>query len=100
MFAMITNSFDDALLDKIDAVNARVYNDINNGAYKAGFSANQIAYEESCATYFKALDWVNNILAKTAYLVTDDKPTEADLRLFPTIFRHDAVYHSRMKLNV
>jgi len=100
MFAMISGSFVSALLEQIDEVNARIYQDINNGAYRAGFSSNQQTYEEATQRYFKAFDWLNKKLESSKYVLTNDKPTEVDLRLFPTIFRHDPVYHSRMKLNV
>jgi len=104
MFSTVSRSSeggpDESLLRRIDAINARIYQDVNNGAYRAGFSSNQAAHEEAAAKYFKAFDWLDKILADSKYLLTSDKPTEADLRLFPTIYRHDPVYHTRMKLNV
>ena len=84
----------------IDALNELVYVNINNGAYKAGFSSDQQVYAEAFANYFKALHELE------ARLAADDRPfltgerfTEADLRLFPTLYRHDPVYYVRMKLN-
>merc|ERR1711902_393293 len=75
-----------------------VYTEINNGAYRAGFSSNQKKYESAYAKYFAALDRCEEILAKRRFLC-GSAPTEADVRLFPTIFRHDPIYFNRMKLN-
>lgn len=100
MLAMLSGSFDESRLEEINTLNFRIYHEVNNGAYKAGFSSNQETHEKACATYFRALDWLNTKLANSRYLITNDAPTEVDLRLFPTIYRHDPVYHSRMKLNV
>ena len=97
LLCVVAAAFAFALLLQI---NARIYQEVNNGAYRAGFSSNQATYEEAAAKYFRAFDWLNNILATSKYLLTEDAPTEADLRLFPTIYRHDPVYHARMKLNV
>jgi len=93
---------DDAvdLRAEIDALNAEIYRDINNGAYKAGFSSDQAVYAAAFAAYFERLSTLEVRLA------SDDRPfltgarfTEADLRLFPTLYRHDPVYYLRMKLN-
>ena len=81
----------------IDELNKWIYNDINNGSYKAGFVTKQAIYEEAYHTYFAALDRLEGLLA-TSKFVAGDAVTEADLRLFPTIFRHDAVYYTRFKL--
>jgi len=85
--------------DEIDRVNRLVYTRINNGAYKAGFTRSQAAYDRAYARYFAALRWVNDRLEDRKFLVGTDHPTEADLRLFPTVFRHDAVYFARFRLN-
>lgn len=87
------------LEDRIDAMNAWIYRDINNGAYKAGFSGSQQAYELAFDRFFAALDRLDRILADQPWLL-GDRFTEADLRLFPTIFRFDHVYYVRMKLNL
>lgn len=91
---------DGVLHDEIDTLNTAIYTTINNGAYKAGFSSDQQVYALAFRDYFKTLD---NLEAK---LASDDRPfltgdtfTEADLRLFPTLYRHDPVYYLRMKLN-
>ena len=87
-----------ALRDKIDAINARVYDDINNGVYKAGFATTQQAYDGAFDKLFAALDWVEGLLGETAYLA-GDTITEADWRLFTTLVRFDAVYFGHFKCN-
>lgn len=83
---------------EIDELNEWIYKDINNGSYKAGFSSNQDVYEKAYTNYFLALDKLDSMLSSKTFL-TGDEVTEADLRLFPTLFRHDPIYHSRFKLN-
>jgi len=87
-----------ALADAIDAINARVYRDINNGVYRAGFATTQAAYEEAYDALFAALDWVEAILSRQRYLA-GSTVTEADWRLFTTLVRFDAVYHGHFKCN-
>jgi putative glutathione S-transferase len=88
------------LREEIDAMNEQTYVNINNGAYKAGFSSNQQVYAEAFANYFKTLDDLEQLLASDDRpFLTGDTFTEADLRLFPTLYRHDPVYYVRMKLN-
>lgn len=84
---------------EIDQLNELIYQRINNGAYKAGFSGTQAAYERAYHRYFSALRYLNELLAGREFLLGTAQPTEADLRLFPTLFRHDAVYYARFKLN-
>ena len=84
--------------DAIDRLNDLVYQRINNGAYKAGFARSQAAYDRAFARYFSALAWLDGHLEGRDFLV-GEALTEADLRLFPTLFRHDAVYLTRFKLN-
>jgi len=102
-FDGLTGNTDDyypeALRERIDAVNARVYDDINNGVYKAGFATTQEAYEEAVGKLFAALDWVEGILGENAYLA-GDTVTEADWRLFTTLVRFDAVYFGHFKCNI
>ena len=86
------------LAANIDAVNARVYDEINNGVYKAGFATAQGPYDEAVATLFAALDWVEGLLEQSRYL-TGDRLTEADIRLFTTLIRFDPVYHGHFKCN-
>jgi putative glutathione S-transferase len=87
-----------ALRPEIEAVNARVYEAINNGVYRAGFALTQAAYEEAAHAVFEGLDWVEARLGRHRYL-TGDRITEADWRLATTLFRFDAVYHGHFKCN-
>lgn len=87
-----------ALQTQIDAINERVYNDINNGVYRAGFATTQQAYEEAYHSLFEALDWVEQILSRQRYLA-GAVLTEADWRLFTTLIRFDAVYYGHFKVN-
>lgn len=88
-----------ARLDEIDAVNARVYDGVNNGVYRAGFAKTQAAYETAVAEVFDTLDWLEARLAGQRYLVGDTL-TEADIRLFTTLVRFDPVYHGHFKCNL
>lgn len=91
---------DDAdLRSEIDALNAQIYTAINNGAYKAGFSSDQSVYAQAYADYFDALADLEHRLSDGRPFLTGTDFTEADLRLFPTLYRHDPVYYLRMKLN-
>lgn len=86
------------LQSEIDQVNQLIYDDINNGVYKAGFATKQAVYEGAHNTLFNRLDWLEQRLAKQRYLL-GDKMTEADWRLFTTLIRFDAVYHGHFKCN-
>eukprot|EP00658_Telonema_sp_P-2_P034176 TRINITY_DN24969_c0_g1_i3.p1 TRINITY_DN24969_c0_g1~~TRINITY_DN24969_c0_g1_i3.p1 ORF type:complete len:289 (-),score=50.87 TRINITY_DN24969_c0_g1_i3:77-943(-) len=86
------------LADEIEEWNRVIYSNINNGAYKAGFSKLQAVHQQAHDAYFDTLNQIEAALQTTKFLC-GDQPTEADLRLFPTIFRHDPVYYLRMKLN-
>ncbi|MEM1029075.1 MAG: glutathione S-transferase C-terminal domain-containing protein [Myxococcota bacterium] len=84
---------------EIDALNAWVYTDINNGAYKAGFAHDQVAYDIAFARFFAALARLEAMLADGRPYLLGDALSEADVRLFPTIFRFDPVYFTRFRLN-
>lgn len=84
---------------EIDAVNARIFRDINDGVYRVGFAAAQGAYEEAFDRLFAALDWAEGRLSRTRYLC-GPAPTEADWRLFTTLVRFDAVYFGHFKCNL
>ncbi len=88
-----------ALLEEIDRVNARVYDTVNNGVYKAGFATTQAAYEEAVRALFASLDWLEDRLSRQRYLVGGTL-TEADIRLFTTLVRFDAVYYGHFKCNL
>jgi len=86
------------LRDEIEAVNARVYDKVNNGVYRAGFATSQTAYEEAARGVFEALDWLEERLGERRYLL-GERLTEADWRLATTLFRFDPVYHGHFKCN-
>ncbi|MEV6301493.1 glutathione S-transferase C-terminal domain-containing protein [Actinoplanes sp. NPDC051861] len=90
--------YPESLRDEIDAVNEVVYRDVNNGVYRAGFAGSQEAYEKAYDQLFDRLDWLSERLAGQRYLV-GDAITEADIRLFTTLARFDAVYHGHFKCN-
>jgi putative glutathione S-transferase len=91
--------YPEALRPEIDAVNAVVYEDVNNGVYKAGFATSQAAYEAAFDALFARLDWLEARLAGQRYLV-GDRVTEADVRLFTTLVRFDSVYVGHFKCNL
>jgi putative glutathione S-transferase len=88
-----------ALRREIDAVNERVYRTVNNGVYRAGFATAQEKYEEAVTGLFATLDWLEKRLAKRRWLC-GRQFTEADVRLFTTLVRFDAVYYSHFKCNL
>ncbi|MDQ0222334.1 glutathione S-transferase family protein [Streptococcus moroccensis] len=102
-FNEMTGNTDDyypeALRADIDAVNSFVYDTINNGVYKAGFATDQAVYEKEVTALFAALDQLEDRLADKEYLV-GNQLTEADIRLFTTLVRFDAVYHGHFKCNL
>lgn len=83
----------------IDRVNAEVYENVNNGVYKAGFATTQRAYERAFDALFRTLDALETRLAESRYLVAN-RFTEADVRLFTTLVRFDAVYYLHFKCNL
>ena len=82
----------------IDEVNALVYENVNNGVYRAGFATSQEAYEEAFDALFGTLDELETRLSRQRYLV-GGRITEADWRLFTTLVRFDAVYYGHFKCN-
>ena len=87
------------LRPEIDALNARIYDNLNNGVYRAGFASRQEAYEEAVGQVFETLDWLEGKLARDRYLC-GDRLTEADWRLFTTLVRFDPVYNGHFKCNL
>ena len=83
---------------EIDALNAWVYDDLNNGVYRAGFARSQAAYDEAFDGVFSALARLEEILGQRRYL-TGDTVTEADWRAWVTLVRFDPVYHTHFRLN-
>lgn len=96
------------LQSEIDELNSWVYENINNGVYKSGFTVDQKTYETNVTKLFKYLDKVEDLLVdkysnnKKAdfYYLIGDQLTEADIRLFTTIVRFDPIYHQHFKCNI
>jgi putative glutathione S-transferase len=84
---------------EIDELNARIYATVNNGVYEAGFATSQVQYERAVTALFETLDFLDARLAKQTWLV-GDRMTEADIRLFTTLLRFDAVYYGHFKCNL
>src|SRR5271170_1327576 len=103
VFGSLTNQgsdyYPEALRAEIDAINARVYATVNNGVYRCGFATAQAAYDLAVGELFETLDWLDARLATSRYLL-GETITEADWRLFPTLFRFDAVYYGLFKCNL
>ncbi|MFI7273858.1 glutathione S-transferase family protein [Streptomyces sp. NPDC049879] len=90
--------YPEPLRAEIDELMEGVYQDLNNGVYRAGFATEQDEYEAAYADVFRRLDLLSVRLADRRYLV-GDTITEADIRLFTTLVRFDAVYHGHFKCN-
>jgi len=90
--------YPEALRGEIDEVAGLVYTDVNNGVYRCGFAGSQASYDKAYARLFDRLDWLSRRLESQRYLV-GDTITEADVRLFTTLARFDAVYHGHFKCN-
>ena len=90
--------YPDALQPSINELNERIYPAVNNGVYRAGFATSQGAYEQAFDEVFAELDTLEKLLDEKRYL-TGQYLTEADIRLFTTIVRFDAVYHGHFKCN-
>ena len=87
-----------ALRAEIDSINETIYNNVNNGVYRAGFATSQEAYERAFDSLFDTLDELEERLTKRRYLLGNDI-TEADWRLFTTLVRFDLVYFGHFKTN-
>jgi putative glutathione S-transferase len=90
--------YPDAWRDEIEEVSDLVYQDVNNGVYRCGFATTQDAYDDAYRALFARLDWLEERLTTRRFLV-GDTITEADVRLWPTLARFDAVYHGHFKCN-
>lgn len=83
---------------EMDELMDEIYRDLNNGVYRAGFAADQGAYQEAYSAVFSQLDRLSDRLSRRRYLM-GDSITEADVRLWVTLVRFDAVYHGHFKCN-
>ncbi|MBA2427893.1 MAG: glutathione S-transferase family protein [Actinobacteria bacterium] len=91
--------YPEALRPEIDRLGEELFENVNNGVYKAGFATTQRAYEEAFDALFKTLDDLERRLSTRRYLV-GHQLTEADIKLFPTLVRFDAVYFGHFKCNL
>jgi putative glutathione S-transferase len=91
--------YPEALRPEINRLNDRIYPAVNNGVYRAGFATSQGAYEEAFDEVFAELDTLEKLLGEKRYL-SGEYLTEADVRLFTTLIRFDAVYHGHFKCNL
>jgi len=82
--------------ESIDRWNEKIYHAVNNGVYRCGFAQTQTAYDQACNELFDALDEIDAVLTENRYLC-GDRVTLADVRLFTTLFRFDAVYFGLFK---
>jgi glutathionyl-hydroquinone reductase len=87
-----------ALRDEMEWVMERVFDEVNNGVYRCGFAGSQRAYDAAYVRLWDAMDWLERRLSDRRYLM-GDAITEADVRLFTTLVRFDAVYHGHFKCN-
>ncbi|HEY6821174.1 MAG TPA: glutathione S-transferase family protein [Burkholderiales bacterium] len=95
----LADLYPEKLRKEIDAVNEVVYRGLNNGVYRAGFATAQEKYDQAVSEVFRTLDWLERRLAKRRWLC-GPRLTEADVRLFTTLVRFDAVYYSHFKCNL
>jgi putative glutathione S-transferase len=107
MFNQAFHQFTDSPMDlypedlrpEIDALNGFIYENINNGVYRAGFATSQFAYEQAVKKLFDALDQMEKRLSTQRYLF-GQRIVETDWRFFVTLIRFDAVYHGHFKCNI
>lgn len=92
------NLIPDEQVEEMLPVIKRIFTEVNNGVYRAGFAGSQQAYEEAYHRLFDAMDWLEERLGHQRYLM-GQHITEADVRLFTTLVRFDAVYHGHFKCN-
>lgn len=92
------NLWPEDVVDEMEAVMKRVFTEVNNGVYRCGFAGSQESYDAAYDRLWAAMDWLEERLADRRYLM-GDSITEADIRLFTTLVRFDAVYHGHFKAN-
>lgn len=89
--------YPEPLREQIDTLNPRIYDQLNNGVYKAGFASTQEAYDEAVEGVFAMLDELEERIAGP--FLFGDTVTETDIRTFVTLIRFDAAYHGIFKCN-
>ena len=102
-FNRLTNNqidyYPEPLRQDIDQLNKVIYENVNDGVYKAGFATTQKAYENAVRNLFNTLDKLEDRLSTQRYLF-GSQIVETDWRLFVTLIRFDAVYHGHFKCNI
>ncbi|MBC9732570.1 glutathione S-transferase family protein [Nocardioides marmotae] len=88
----------DEVREEMEAVMKRIFTEVNNGVYRCGFAGSQEAYDDAYDRLWTAMDWLEERLADRRFLM-GEVVTEADIRLFTTLVRFDAVYHGHFKCN-
>ena len=83
---------------RIDDAMADIHDSINTAVYRAGFADSQDEYETAVAGLFEALERWDDRLATQRY-AAGDRPTLADVFLFPTLYRFESVYRIHFKCN-
>ena len=86
------------LREAMEPVMKRIFTEVNNGVYRCGFAGSQEAYDAAYDRLWTAMDWLEERLSTQRFLM-GDSITEADVRLFTTLVRFDAVYHGHFKCN-
>jgi glutathionyl-hydroquinone reductase len=84
---------------EIEAIATLIHHTVNNGVYKAGMATTQAEYEEAFDALFTTLDTIEERLGRRRFLLGGHL-TEADVRLYPTLARFDAVYYLLYKCNL
>ena len=95
-----TDLYPEPWREEIDRLNARIYDTLNNGVYKAGFSDDQAFYEETVTELFETLDYLEALLGTRRWVAGTPEPSEADWRLFTTLVRFDSVYAIHFKCSI
>ena len=90
--------YPEPLRDEMDELMEQIYQDVNNGVYRCGFANDQASYQEAYSALFNQLDQLSQRLETRRFLM-GDSITEADVRLWPTLVRFDAVYHGHFRCN-
>jgi glutathionyl-hydroquinone reductase len=83
----------------IDSLTTLIFHTVNTGVYKAGLATTQAGYEQAVEAVFTTLDALDERLARRRFLL-GDMLTEADVRLYPTLARFDAVYYQMFSCNL
>ncbi|GJL54449.1 MAG: glutathione-dependent reductase [Nitrospirales bacterium] len=94
-----TDFYPESLRSDIDQLNESIYENVNDGVYKAGFATSQQAYEKAVCALFETLDQLERRLSNQRYLF-GSQITETDWKLFVTLIRFDVVYHGHFKCNI